>query len=54
MVFLYNTAARVQEAADLRAEHLNLGEHPLVRFHGKGENGAPARYGTTPANCSTS
>jgi site-specific recombinase XerD len=37
MLFLYNTGARVQEAADLRVEHLQLGEHPLVRLHGKGD-----------------
>ena len=35
VLFLYNTGARVQEAADLRAGHLDLGEHPLVRLHGK-------------------
>jgi site-specific recombinase XerD len=37
VVFLYNTGARVQEVADLRVEHLQLGEHPLVRLHGKGD-----------------
>jgi integrase/recombinase XerD len=37
VLFLYNTGARVQEAADLRAEHLDLGEHPTVRLHGKGD-----------------
>ena len=37
ILFLYNTGARAQEAADLRAEHLDLGEHPLVRLHGKGD-----------------
>ena len=37
LLFLYNTGARVQEAADLRAEHLDLGEHPVVRLHGKGD-----------------
>src|SRR6266581_9427633 len=36
VLFLYNTGARVQEAADLRAGHLDLGEHPLARLHGKG------------------
>ena len=36
ILFLYNTGARAQEAADLRAGHLNLGEHPLARLHGKG------------------
>ena len=27
----------MQEAADLRAGHLDLGEHPVVRLHGKGD-----------------
>lgn len=38
ILFLYNTGARAQEVADLRAEHLDLGEHPIVRLHGKGGN----------------
>jgi integrase/recombinase XerD len=37
LLFLYNTGARVQEVADLRVEHLHLGDHPLVRLHGKGD-----------------
>ena len=37
LLFLYNTGARVQEAADLRVEHLDLGTHPRVRLHGKGD-----------------
>jgi len=37
LLFLYNTGARVQEAADLRAGHLDLDEHPTVRLHGKGD-----------------
>jgi integrase/recombinase XerD len=37
LLFLYNTGARAQEVADLRVEHLDLGEHPLVRLHGKGD-----------------
>jgi site-specific recombinase XerD len=37
LLFLYNTGARVQEVADLRVEHLDLGEHPVVRLHGKGD-----------------
>ena len=36
LLFLYNTGARVQEAADLRAGHLDLGEYPVARLHGKG------------------
>lgn len=35
--FLYNTGARVQEVADLRVGHLDLGTHPRVRLHGKGD-----------------
>ena len=37
LLFLYNTGARVQEAADLRAGHLQLGEAAVVRLHGKGD-----------------
>jgi site-specific recombinase XerD len=37
LLFLYNTGARVQEVADLHVEHLDLGEHPVVRLHGKGD-----------------
>jgi integrase/recombinase XerD len=37
VLFLYNTGARVQDVADLRVEHLQLGAHPLVRLHGKGD-----------------
>jgi integrase/recombinase XerD len=37
LMFLYNTGARVQEVADLRFEHLQLGERSLVRLHGKGD-----------------
>lgn len=37
IVFLYNTGARVSEAAEVRVEHLDLGEHPRVRLHGKGD-----------------
>ena len=37
ILFLYNTGARAQEVADLRAGHLDLGEQPLVRLHGKGD-----------------
>src|SRR6266496_1211695 len=36
ILFLYNTGARAQEVADLRVDHLDLGEHPLARLHGKG------------------
>src|ERR1039458_9065060 len=37
LLFLYNTGARAQEAADLRAGNLDLGEQPLTRLHGKGD-----------------
>lgn len=37
LLFLYNTGARAQEVADLRAGHLDLGQHPLARLHGKGD-----------------
>lgn len=37
LLFLYNTGARAQEAADLRVGHVELGEAPLVRLHGKGD-----------------
>lgn len=37
LAFLYNTGARVGEVAELRVGHLDLGEHPRVRLHGKGD-----------------
>jgi integrase/recombinase XerD len=37
LMFLYNTGARVQEAADLRVENLDLVQPPRVRLHGKGD-----------------
>lgn len=37
LLFLYNTGARVQEAADVRVGNLDLGESALVRLHGKGD-----------------
>lgn len=37
ILFLYNTEARAQEVAELRAGNLQLGEHSLVRLHGKGD-----------------
>jgi site-specific recombinase XerD len=37
LLFLYNTGARVQEAADLRIEHLELERPAKVRLHGKGD-----------------
>ena len=36
-MFLYNTGARVQEAADLHVEDLELDALPRVRLHGKGD-----------------
>jgi integrase/recombinase XerD len=37
LLFLYNTGARAQEAADLRVAHLDLGAQPQARLHGKGD-----------------
>ena len=37
LVFLYNTGARVQEAADLRASDLHFDPTPRVHLHGKGD-----------------
>ncbi len=37
LLFLYNTGARVQEAADLRVHDLELAGRPSVRLHGKGD-----------------
>ena len=37
LLFLYNTGARVQEAADLRVANLDLGNQPKVHLHGKGD-----------------
>jgi site-specific recombinase XerD len=37
LLLLYNTGARVQEVAELRIANLDLGEHPRVRLHGKGD-----------------
>lgn len=36
LLFLYNTGARVQEAVDVRVEHLTLEQPAYVRLHGKG------------------
>lgn len=37
LLFLYNTGARVQEAADVRVAHLDFNPQPRVRLHGKGD-----------------
>ena len=37
LLLLYNSGGRVQEVADLRVEHLDLGEQSRVRLHGKGD-----------------
>lgn len=37
LLFLYNTGARVQEAADLCVAHLDLGGQAMARLHGKGD-----------------
>jgi site-specific recombinase XerD len=37
LLFLYNTGARVQEAAQLKVRDLELGPKPRVHLHGKGD-----------------
>lgn len=37
LLFLYNSGARVQEAADLRAGDIQFSPNPCVRLHGKGD-----------------
>jgi site-specific recombinase XerD len=37
LLFLYNSGARVQEAADLRAVDIQFAPNPSVRLHGKGD-----------------
>lgn len=37
LLFLYNTGARAQEVADLRAGNLHFGTKPQVHLHGKGD-----------------
>jgi site-specific recombinase XerD len=37
LLFLYNTGARVQEVAGLKANQLELSGQPRVRLHGKGD-----------------
>jgi integrase/recombinase XerD len=37
LLFLYNTGARVQEAADLRASDIHFTPTPRVHLHGKGD-----------------
>jgi len=37
LLFLYNTGARVQEAADLRVANVELDPQPRVHLHGKGD-----------------
>ncbi len=37
LLFLYNTGARVQEAAEVRVEHLELKAPARVHLHGKGD-----------------
>jgi site-specific recombinase XerD len=37
LLFLYNTGARAQEVAELRAANLDLIPQPRVRLHGKGD-----------------
>lgn len=37
LLFLYNTGARVQEAANLLIKHLEFGDRPRVHLHSKGD-----------------
>lgn len=37
LLFLYNTGARVQEAANLLIKHVEFGDRPRVHLHGKGD-----------------
>lgn len=37
LIFLYNTGARVQETADLRATDIHFDPSPRVHLHGKGD-----------------
>jgi len=37
LIFLYNTGARVQEAADVRANNVQFNPNPRVHLHGKGD-----------------
>jgi integrase/recombinase XerD len=37
LLFLYNSGARVQEVADLRAINIQFGPNPSVHLHGKGD-----------------
>ena len=47
-LLLYNTGARVQEIADLRIEHLDLGPQPRVRLTARATNGGSAHSGRRP------
>ena len=49
LLFLYNTGARAQEVADVRASHLDLGPHPRVQLHGKGDRWRTCLLWTTTA-----
>jgi integrase/recombinase XerD len=51
LLFLYNTGARAQEVADLRAGHLELGESPVVRLHGKGDKWRTCPLWTRRQSC---
>ena len=41
MLFLYQTAARVQEIVDIRMRDIVLGDSPFVILHGKGQKARP-------------
>lgn len=49
LLFLYNTGARAQEAVDVRVSHVDLGPHPRVQLHGKGDRWRTCLLWTTTA-----
>ena len=51
VLFLYNTGAREQEVADLRVEHLDLGEHPSYTYTARATSGGHGRFGTRRRHC---
>jgi hypothetical protein len=52
VLFLYNTGARVSEAAELRFGHLDLDPTPVCASTARATSGATARCGSRPPGCS--
>ena len=52
LLFLYNTGARVQEVADLRAGTSTSASTPSSACTARATSGGPARYGIRPRTCS--